>query len=82
MKVDVLLFAAVKDACGRESLRVELDEGTRVSEAIGTLRRYPAFTALEKLPLLFAVNEEFVQEDTVLRDSDVLAVMTPVSGGA
>ena len=82
MKIDVLLFAQLKEAAGKERLSLELEEGTRVRELAEHLMSGPDFYRLRGLPLLYAINENFVSQEDLLREGDTLALMTPVSGGA
>ncbi|MGH7197708.1 MAG: MoaD/ThiS family protein [Candidatus Omnitrophota bacterium] len=88
MKVRVLFFAQLRELSGEAERFVETAEGTTAGELADRLLRRPggllAMTdpgALGTVPLLFAVNENFVCSDEKLRDRDVLALMTPVSGG-
>ncbi len=82
MKIEVLCFAGVREAMGKDRFELEVCEGTRVQEIVRQLKDR-IFSPEHAAPsLLCAVNEEFISEDTILNDSDVLALMTPVSGGA
>ena len=83
MKINVLLFAQLKDAAlGKDRLLLEVNEGTRIEELVEKLILEPPFSQCQKLPLIYALNENFVPGETLLNDQDVLALMTPVSGGA
>lgn len=81
MHVNLLYFASFRDAAGRSEEARELPEGTRVAELWGRLS--------EELPLLgrlglmppAAVNREYVNGETVLRDGDEIAFLPPVAGG-
>ena len=53
-----------------------------MAHAWDTLRaRYPRLDTLPR-PAAFAVNDEYVRPDTLLRDEDELVLVPPVSGGA
>ena len=80
MKVQVLFFARLREIFG-ESRFVDIPEGSRVGEVIERLAGECADPAFEKLPLRFAVNENFETADCELKDRDRLALMTPMSGG-
>jgi len=81
MWVEVLFFAAARDAAGRADARLELPEGTSAERALELLgSRYPNLHDLVP-SLRLAVNEEFVAAELVLRDGDCLALIPPVSGG-
>lgn len=82
MKVDVLLFSQLKEASGKDRLSMEVKEGTPVQELVERLMADPRFVRCRDLPLVYAVNESFVSRDDILQEADILALMTPVSGGA
>jgi molybdopterin synthase sulfur carrier subunit len=81
MKVEVLLFAQLKEMVGRDRLLIELSEGQTAKDVVGVLIERSSNESIVSLPLSFAVNEEIVAEDHPLRDGDRVAVLTPVSGG-
>jgi molybdopterin converting factor subunit 1 len=81
VKVEVLLFAAARQAAGCEKLAVELSDGSNV----GDLRRAIAMAcpALEVVlaSSLIAINHEYARDDfAVLPDAEI-ALIPPVSGG-
>ena len=82
MKIEVLLFAHLKEAAEQDRLFLDVAEGTSLKELVQKLKNEPRFYKCKDLPFVYAVNESFVSEETVLREADVLALMTPVSGGA
>jgi molybdopterin synthase catalytic subunit len=77
MHVRVRLFAALRERAGEPERRVELAEGATVGDAWAAL-------ALGDEPdgLLYAVNREYAERETALRDGDEVALIPPVSGGA
>jgi molybdopterin synthase catalytic subunit len=81
VRITVLCFAAARDATGEATLSLELETGARVADAGAILvARHPRL-ALAVPVLRFAVAEEFVTPEHVLRDGDTLALLPPVSGG-
>lgn len=75
MRVQVRLFATLREARGAELVEVELPEGTTAAGA---------FAALFDLPGLrvgYAVNTAFVSPDTPLHEGDELALLPPLGGG-
>jgi len=78
MSITVRLFAGVKEKAGVPSLEVE-------SASIGALR--PALAAAcpaiqpQLAPCRFALNDEFVDDDTILPDGATVDLIPPVSGG-
>jgi molybdopterin converting factor subunit 1 len=81
MRIRVRLFARAKDLAGADVLDVEMGAGARVVE----LRR----RILEERPALapileqsaWAVDQEFANMATPLREGAEVALLPPVSGG-
>lgn len=81
MKVEVLLFAQFKEAYGSECLCIEVPYGTKIVDAVGRVLSEPSLQPLKNLPLRYAINEEFMLSDTLLKNNDRLALLSPVAGG-
>ena len=81
MIIKVLFFAQLKDAFGVGERTMEAREGTTVSEFIQSLFEETAVARLKGLPMLYSINEDFVDENQALRDKDTLALLPPVAGG-
>ena len=82
MRVRVLFFGVLKEIVGTAEESIEIEPRTtlasvfeRYSERFETLRN-------RRSSILFARNSEFAAPDTVLADSDEVAFLPPVSGGA
>jgi molybdopterin converting factor subunit 1 len=80
MSVTVLLFASYADALGASSLRMNLEEGSRVSALLDRLRERAGAQALPPQPLV-AVNERYARTDQLLCAGDTVAIIPPVAGG-
>jgi MoaE-MoaD fusion protein len=81
--VRVRLFAVLRQRAGRESVELELAEGSTVADALTLLEREPALTdVLARTPVRMAVNRDYAEPETVLSPDDELALVPPVSGGA
>ena len=81
MHIEVLFFAAARDAARKSSASLTLPAGTTAGSALGLLlEQVPALRALQA-SLRLAVNEEFVDTTRVLSEGDCLALIPPVSGG-
>jgi molybdopterin synthase catalytic subunit len=84
MVLEVRLFAILRERAGAGSLSVELpDEGTTVRDALLALGRQsePLASALERMPVVMAVNREYAESGDALAPGDELALIPPVSGG-
>lgn len=80
MKVTVLYFGVSQDIAGKRSEVIELLAGGSVADLRKQLQAaYPALDS--SLAYAMAVNEMFSQDDKLLSDGDVAAVLPPVSGG-
>lgn len=81
MKVKVLFFASCRDIAGCREKDWEIREGTTVSDLKGDLiAAYPGLQRLRN-SLAVAVNTNYSDNSTVLRDCDEVALIPPVSGG-
>ncbi|MEO6590351.1 MAG: MoaD/ThiS family protein [Pyrinomonadaceae bacterium] len=79
MKVQVLFFGATAEAVGEREIEIDLAEKTKAGNAFAQIvERFPQLSAHK---LLFAVNQEYLSDDTVLQNNDELAIFTAVSGG-
>ena len=81
MKVNVLLFASLREAVGKSTIELDLSENATIAavmKALGTA--YPAI-----LPHLtsvkVAVNRGFAGPDQELHPRDEVALLPPVGGG-
>ncbi len=76
MKIQVRLFAALRERAGSGRLDVEVDPGSTVADV------WPALgLGDEPTGLLYALNREYVEPRAVLSAGDEVAVIPPVSGG-
>lgn len=81
IRIDVRLFAILRERAGVSQLPLDLPDGATVAIAAAAL--------LEALPVLrndlrvaaYAVNRAYAGPDAVLEAGDELAVIPPVSGG-
>lgn len=82
MRVRVLFFGVLREKAGTSAEEIELPEGASVRELVAHYEtRIP--TLRESLgSLALAVNQQYAAPDTKLRDSDEVALLPPVSGGA
>jgi len=77
MRVQIRLFASLRERAGTDSLTLELSEGALVGDALSELRWVTG-----DLRAVLAVNREYASESTPLHADDELALIPPVSGGA
>jgi molybdopterin synthase catalytic subunit/molybdopterin converting factor small subunit len=77
VKVNVRLFAGLRERAGEGELVAELPDGARVADVWRALE-----LGEEPSGLLFAVNKEYAGPERALADGDEVALIPPVSGGA
>ena len=81
MRVNLLYFASFRDAAGLSEQARELPEGTRVRQLWETVaREIPNLAAFPAMPPA-AVNHQYVDGNTVLREGDEVTFLPPVAGG-
>ena len=78
----MLFFGAARDVVDANPLDLSLEAPATVGSAFQSL--VEKFSPLERFgrSLLFAVNQEYATQDTLLKENDELAVFPPVSGGS
>jgi molybdopterin synthase sulfur carrier subunit len=80
MRVRLRYFASIREMIGIVGDEVTLQEGSTVHVLIEKLKM--DHTRLSDMDLiLVAVDGEYVEPDTLLREGDVVALFPPVSGG-
>lgn len=82
MNVRVKFFAILRERAGAAEIMKELPEGSTVSQLWQALQQdYPKL-AVSGIRLLYAVNQDYVAPDHVLKDHDEVVFIPPVSGGS
>lgn len=80
MTLEILTFGIARDIIGSSVLTVEITDGATADDLKRQiLELYPRFIALSSL--MIAVNAEYGNEVTVLKEGDEIALIPPVSGG-
>jgi len=81
MKIEVKLFAAMKQAAGADTVAVELPDGATVADLRQALAgRLPALAELSG-HAVFAVNAEYAADNAIIPYNAEVAWIPPVSGG-
>ena len=82
MFVHVRLFAVLRERAGRGEIEIELPDGATVQDAVQAVADgHGLADVVARLPVVMAVNREYASADSVLSESDELALIPPVSGG-
>jgi MoaE-MoaD fusion protein len=77
MRVQIRLFAGLRERAGASEVALDLPEGARVADALAQLQHVTG-----DLPVVMAVNREYADERLPLAPGDELALIPPVSGGS
>ena len=77
MRVTVHFFAVLRDRLGERERTVNVSEGTTVAALYASI--FPPTDAV--LPVMFAVNQQYVVGTHRLQDGDELAFIPPLGGG-
>lgn len=81
MRINVRLFARLRDLVGAGELARDADTGATVGAVWNALvRDYPAI-APYAASMSCAVNADYARLSTVVHDGDEVAFLPPVSGG-
>jgi molybdopterin converting factor subunit 1 len=81
MKVKVKFFAMLRERAGAGEIAREMKEGGTVADLWETLKKdYPRLAPVDTR-LLYAVNQNYVRPDHILKENDEVAFVPPVSGG-
>lgn len=81
MTIKLKFFAILHDLAGVRESTLALPEGATVAMAVDAIARQFPVIAKHLPRIAFAVNQEYRNRDTVLRDGDEIALIPPVSGG-
>jgi len=81
VRVQVKLFAALRQAVGQAGLEMALPAGATVADLVGRLTAEHPDLPVAAGAIYAAVNRAYVSADTPLNDGDEVALFPPVSGG-
>lgn len=81
MKIRVKLFAAAQETIGRDEITVELDAPANIAQL--RLRLSQDFPQLAPLiaKSMFAIDNQYAQDNSSLSENAEIACIPPVSGG-
>ena len=82
MQLKIKTFGVTRDILGNREVVFELNEskGSKVADLRAELnRRHPELIALKSL--FVAVNQKYAEDESVLIETDEIALIPPVAGG-
>jgi len=77
MKINILYFASLREAIGKPNDILDVDSSLTASQAW----ELSTHNAVRPSNTLIAINQEYVDAETLLNDGDELAFFPPVTGG-
>ncbi len=81
MKIDVTLFATLKELAGKKQINIEISEPATVSRLLAEIsNQYPQIKNSSG-NILVSINQEFASRDQIIVIGDEVAMFPPVSGG-
>ncbi len=81
MKVRVRLFAVAKQAAGRETVELEVAEGTSIAALRSHLAAEVPPLAGLLAQMMFAIDARYAAEEATIPPDTEVACIPPVSGG-
>ena len=80
MKIQLLFFGITSDFVGETTISYSIENTTTVENLKELLKAdYPSLKNINEFAI--AVNEEYANDNLIIKDGDVIAIIPPVSGG-
>jgi molybdopterin converting factor subunit 1 len=80
MEIKILFFGITTDLVGTSNLDFMLSDASTVLDFKNLLKKkYPQLKNITSYAI--AVNEVYAEDDLILKESDEVAIIPPVSGG-
>jgi molybdopterin converting factor subunit 1 len=80
MNLNIKAFGIARDFLGESETAFSLNDGNSLADLKRALaNRYPEFDKIKAFTI--AVNQEYQDDDFIIKEGDELAIIPPVSGG-
>jgi molybdopterin converting factor subunit 1 len=79
MKIKIKAFGITKDILGNREVQLDIPEQTVAELRQHLIKTYPTLSGLKSI--LVAVNNAYADDDVLLKETDEVALIPPVSGG-
>ncbi len=80
MKIQLLFFGVTTDLIGKNSMQFQLEDNATIKNLKEVLlTEYSALKNIHEFAI--AVNEEYANDNLILKNGDIVAIIPPVSGG-
>lgn len=81
-EIKVLFFATLRDLAGTHEISLVIEDGETISSLLDILQnKYPQ-THEYLATALVAINRNYAERDSAIRNGDEIAIFPPVSGGS
>ncbi len=77
--VTVKCFSSAREVLSREEFQMDIPEGSSIEVVEQEVRKLSP--QLTEMPFMLALNMEYPEEGTLVKEGDELAIIPPVSGG-
>jgi molybdopterin synthase sulfur carrier subunit len=80
MEIKILSFGICRDILGQTSLVIEVPKGILMKNLkMKLISMYPKLKELNHIHI--AINEQYAEDNSIIKDKDEIALVPPVSGG-
>lgn len=80
MSITILFFGMATDLAGKSSDSIIIDEEMSLNSFKELLfQKYPNLKNMHQFAI--AINEEYAEENSIIKSGDTIAIIPPVSGG-
>lgn len=80
MQIDILLFGIVREKFGESRIKRNFDQNPTVENIVTMMKsEQPSLKGLNSL--LVAINDEYAENQQLVKQGDIVAIIPPVSGG-
>lgn len=81
MKLTIKCFASIREVVGANEVLIDLENGSTTSDVLQTLvKEFPALKSIIDSTAV-AVNMNYITEPVEVKETDVVAILPPISGG-
>ncbi|MBI5745964.1 MAG: MoaD/ThiS family protein, partial [Nitrospirae bacterium] len=82
--VTIRLFATLRNIVGKDQIELEIKGESKFKDFVSDLKiKFPQVVdMIDKKRVLVSVNQELMDENTIIKDGDEIAIMPPFSGGS
>ncbi len=82
LMVKIIFFSILREKLNLREIFIECEKNTTLIESIEILQKKIDIDNYDIKSCMFAVNQNYVENNYILIDGDEIAVIPPVSGGS